>query len=400
MYVFVVNDYRGAGGHRDGRMRGYLELAMDRQLKQACITNVSFPGSVARLRGMVRKNAAVRPDWYLDFDVLHSYDPETGYEWTTGPWLRNGDFIFFYHAKGATARIAKLSGGRCGALGEALRRAADFSEQYAGTIFAYGKMSANAGRDGRYAGGNHFKTQACAPCEYVRMLPHPLEEADWCAFLQIKRRGAVTPLMSWQARRLRGLATSLGVPDKALSRARFGCQELGRVGKASWRRAAAVPQRFCHEHHVREYIAEFILAELADPGSSVLQECRCFRGGRYVGQVDFFARIAGTWVPAEVKLDAGRVPAGLMRTQLQRYVAVETCAPVLGTYRGREHGADGVDVVLVIDRYGVYATKKGRFVKCAPGRPRWPVASLDDAAVCNARAVVGALSASNAPARE
>ena len=356
---------------------------------QACITNVSFPATLAGLRGMVRKNSGVKRGWELDFDVLQAYDPATGYEWTAAPWLRRGDLIFFYHAKGAAAHVAKLmAAARRGPLARVLKRAEAYAGHYAGTIFAYARLSADAGGAGRYAAGNHFKTQACAPCAFVHVLERPLPEAVWAPFFQIKRRGAVTPLTARQARRLCACVLRANRQNSVLARLRFGDPALGCAGKGSWHRASRAPYLFRHEQQVREFLADPMLHALADPGTLVLQECRCFRATRYVGQADNLVRVSGRWVPVEVKLDVEAMPAELLRAQLRRYLGLESCMPVLDPRRGHAVPMDGGSACLLVDRHGVYTTQRARFVQCAPGRPRWRFADWAGTAVADIRRLV------------
>lgn len=323
---------------------------------------------------MVEKNSALKKDWALDIDVLCSYDSKTGYEWTCGPWMKKGDIIFFYHAKGASARVEAFCRARCcGAMKDALIRAEQYATRFAGSIFAYGVLAEDAKLGGRYSAGNHFKTQACAQCSAIHVLHGPLTADKLAHLLQIKRRAPVTPLMRQQARGLwQHIAndTELLIPLRSVT---FGDPHFGRVGKKTWLRSIQDASRFEYEHQVREYLAEYLLMELADCNTTILSECRCFRDGRSVGLVDCCVCFAGCWVPVEVKLDASAIQATLLAQQITRYAGAETLVPTIGPHRGKTYKTTETGVCLVVDRNGVYSTKNGHFIKCSPGEPRWPV---------------------------
>ncbi len=344
---------------------------MRSQWIQACVTNVSFPTVLDGVRRMVRKNSALKADLLVDMDVLHAYDASTGYEWTCGPWMRRGDVILFYHAKGAPERVKHLGeAGIRNPIKEALVRSAQYASRYAGTIFAYGILADDAMQNGRYAAGNHFKTQTCAPCSAVCVLQKPITPEEWSPLVQIKRRAPVTPLTRQQAREFRHRMAGPETQHLELRLVRFGDPAFGRVGGKTWLRIAQEPSRFVYEHQVREYLAEPLLSELADRGYPVLSECRCFRNGRVAGVVDCCVRIRGRWLPVEIKLDVKRVPSHILDAQ---YRGVEACVPTLRPWRGRRIELAPSVPCLLLDRTGAYAVVQAKLDGCVAGNPRWPI---------------------------
>ena len=70
---------------------------------QSCLTNVSFPETLAQLHDTIDSNAKYGADIYLtDLDILLTQSSSSG--WTSAKWLTTGDILFFYCTKSAASR--------------------------------------------------------------------------------------------------------------------------------------------------------------------------------------------------------------------------------------------------------------------------------------------------------
>jgi hypothetical protein len=148
----------------------------------------------------------------------------------------------------------------------------------------------------------------------------------------------------------------------------------------SWPLTSCSPHtRFIHEAQIRAYLLDFLLRELKDIRTPLLQECRCFQNGEPTGYADYFLKVHGSWLPVEAKLNV-LAESGLS-TQIAKYIHVESFVPTKGRQRGREFHVEDSAICLVADQSGLYVTVDGEFVDCSLGEPTWKRTELEHATV-------------------
>ncbi len=162
------------------------------------------------------------------------------------------------------------------------------------------------------------------------------------------------------------------------------------VTRENWPAVSTRPNRvFLDEGQLRAYLLDYLLAEVKDPRTAMMEECECFRDGVPTGVADYFIRVHGQWLPVEAKLNvhAERDLAG----QVRKYVHVDTFRPRRGPARGRMFTTERSRTCLVADQAGVYILVDGAYVGCSADRPVWPRAALNHATGALIRARLAAL---------
>lgn len=339
---------------------------------QSCITTVSFPETLDGVLNMLKINAPVAR-WSTDLDILLNPESPMPVFWTAPKWLTAGDVIFFYHAKRAKARTRRVLAEteekfpRKRSLLKVLRRAKETADRYAGKIFACASVSGATRRFGEQ--DKHFVSRLYAPAAEIRVFREPLPQEQFNDFVKIGL-STITPLGKRDFGGIKKLLAARSELPPYLERAALGDAVFKNINAKNWRSISCASEtKFIHEAQLRSYFADFFLNELKDRGTTVLEECECFRGARNTGRSDYFVKIAGRWIPVEPKLDISREKNLLAQTA--KYTNIDYFVPRKGAHRDRIFVA-AASPCLVLDESGVYlVSARGEFVKCRAGRPKW-----------------------------
>jgi hypothetical protein len=310
-----------------------------------------------------------------DLDVLLEFTPGEDCCWTAPKWMTEDDILFFYHSLSAKRRIGRLLQDAAVASDEGLQRllqhAEALADTYAGTILACAQIAGPSRclPDGEHR--RHFKSNVFAPLGCVHVFGVPLAATEFQDIVKIKGQATITLLghREFEAIRKR-LATSNALPD-FLANAKFGGLGFRDVNKDNWPAIACSRHaRFIHETQLRAYLCDFLLAELKDAGTTVLEECRCIRNQHPTGFADYFVSLDGGWVPIETKRNI--LTERHLQEQLQKYIHIDSFVPTQGPHRDRQFDVADLRYCVVIDQSGIYLTRDGEFDGCSPGSPSWP----------------------------
>jgi hypothetical protein len=344
--------------------------------------------------------------------------------WSAPSWLTEGDLIFFYLSKRALPRIlSALYGAVLLALPEhkavldqygpndprfqawvreavaalrpgdnefvdALARARDLARDFEGAIFAGARVTQRPyversltdqpDNDG-VPEVRHWRGRVYAPIADLFTLAAPVPASVFTRHAPLSRTGGPTPLHGDAFSGVRDAVAATNRLPRYVREA-YAAPGLRGVTRANWRARfveSADAPRFVNEAQFRAYFADFALADLHDPGTPVLEECRCTPTG--AGPIaDYFVRVGGRWLPVETKLNVRSVPA--LATQVARYLGVPTVKPLCGTHAGRERRVDGAALALVLDVEGLYLMDADGYVASGPDSPllvRSDLARLD-----------------------
>jgi hypothetical protein len=117
------------------------------------------------------------------------------------------------------------------------------------------------------------------------------------------------------------------------------------------------------------YLLDFLLAEIKDNRTPLLEECTCYRKGVRTGVVDYFVSIHGIWFPVEAKLNLSAERD--LRAQVSKYVHIDAFVPQKGPHRGKRFEAQESALCVVIDQQGIYLLSDRVYAGCRPGTPLW-----------------------------
>ncbi len=135
---------------------------------------------------------------------------------------------------------------------------------------------------------------------------------------------------------------------------------------------------------------DFLLSELKDPRTTLLEECDCFRNELRTGVADYFIKVGGTWIPVEAKLNTGterRLPE-----QVRKYTQIDHFIPRKGANSRQRFDTSRLRHCLVIDQLGLYLFTDGAYVACDSGKPIWRRDELSKRKVAEIRSYLKALS--------
>lgn len=370
---------------------------------QSCIMAVGFPNTPDAVLEM-----AIKQSWMghgpTDLDRLLHPELSSGSWWSAPRWISSGDIVFFYHTKRAKKQIARLLKevgsppswrkliprsfsflmGKQQRLIQILEHAAELAGAYSGTIFACGMVGGPAKHLPGVDDSHHFRGAVFAEMADVHAFGCPLRHDDFSDVVRIKRQGTITPLDRQEFDGLKERLSAHNELPAFLEEARLGDIGFRNVTKANWRSVSCAEHTcFIHEAQMRDYFLDFLLAELKDVGTPLLEECRCFRGGKSTGLADYCVMIHGSWVPVEAKLNV--LTEKNLSVQLDQYIHVESFKPTKGNARGKEFHTQDSSICLVIDQAGVYLTVDGEFRECSLGAPLWKRTELQQVPVSHIR---------------
>lgn len=363
---------------------------------QSAITSTSFSKDIWGM--FISSNPSSLEDierlaedgWWTDMDKL--VYPEVmalwdEWYWTAPKWMTVGDVLFFYQTKSVKQRISRLIRewrnhfGPDSALTSILERNLRHAEQYSGTIFASARVIGPA----RYMRDDYetlFKDRIFARIDDVHLFGRPLSLGEFSDVVSIGQ-STNTPLHGSSFEEIKRRLEAHNVLPDYLEAARPGGKTFRDVDKDNWRSISCdeANVHFLDEDQLRKYLLDFLLAEVKDPRTPLLAECRCFRDGAGTGRADYFLKIDGSWVPVEAKLSV--LSEKDLSAQLRQYNRVEEFVPTLAPNKGTRYPKNGENVeqsvCLVADQAGVYLTRDGEFVDgCSLEEPLWRRGDLDE----------------------
>lgn len=401
---------------------------------QSALTHISFPETSDDGWSMIYK----LEDWIADLDELHSPElREHEVTWTAPKWMVQGDILFFYCTKSTRTNIDKFrrsaeqTRGSSSSTGwsllngvsrlltkraesptemvrrtmikavasllnskrteqhETLRlldRAANYSNSYSGTIFGCAEVSSPPEYiEGEIDESSRFKSNVFAHLSKIHIFDRPLHADEFAEVLKIGQ-GAITPLHGERFNGVRSLlARRNDLPD-FLQDARIGGLTFRDVTQENWPLISCNENTgFIDEAQIRAYLLDFLLNEVKDKRTPLLEECNCYRE-RQKGRpkiADYFMKVHGHWIPVEAKLNilAERNVLG----QVAQYINIKNFRPTKGIHKGKEFNATGSTICLIVNQSGIYVTSDGEFSACLPGKPIWKREELDHSLVATIR---------------
>jgi len=197
-----------------------------------------------------------------------------------------------------------------------------------------------------------------------------LRDQLFAKFLTLSPGGTLTPLHGEHFRSLKEALARENTLPLFLSRAEPGKGGFRTVGPKNWMEISCASEcRFIDESQLRVYLLNFLLSELKDPRTPLLEECECFRNEIRTGVADYFIKVRGEWIPVEAKLNAGTERT--LPQQVRKYAQIDHFIPRKGVYSGQQFDTSRLRHCLVIDQLGLYHHADGEYVGCASGKPIW-----------------------------
>lgn len=348
---------------------------------QSCITTVSFPDTLDGLAEMVFRNSDSydTDDLPTDLELLLNFQPDWDLSWTAPKWFTQGDILFFYHAVKAKQRIRSLLKQarevNDNELIPVLTRADQLADRYSGRIFGCAEATSvsTSMSDNDLS---HFKSRVFAPLRKVFIFDTPLSADRFANHVKINRQGTLTYLGKSEFEGLRHqLSIDQNLPDY-LRQAEFSESGFRNINQRNWVSIISHEKtKFLHETQVRSYFIDYLLDELKDEGSPLLEECHCFRNKIGTGLADYFIKISGKWIPVEAKLNI-KAEENLHR-QLKKYIHIDSFIPTKGNHKGIPFPTHNNPTCIVIDQSGLYLTYEGQFHTCAEHSPFWERTDLE-----------------------
>jgi hypothetical protein len=339
---------------------------------QACITTIGFPKTFEQAAS-ISKSSPLAARWKTDLEKLLSCGPQDPVDWTAPRWFDIGDILFFYHAANAPQNIAKL-------LEEAeqnqaynhyipvLKRAAGLAQQYAGCIFACAEVTGPTFYENGGQEGSHYRSRHYAPAKQVHIFSKPIRADDFRSITKINGQTALTLLDPKAFDGIKALLAQHNQLPVYLQQARVGIVDYQQVDSTNWRQIVCSPEaRFNDEVYMRSYLTNYLLEELKDPGTTLLEECRCRRRGRQTGCVDYMIQLHGQWLPVEAKLNI-QAERDLF-AQVAKYQKINSFTPDIGVHARTPFSVRSRPGCLVIDQIGVYFVSGKEFVGCTTEKP-------------------------------
>lgn len=338
---------------------------------QACVTSIGFPDTIDEVLEMLNRNASAGTE-ITDIDSVLRFRSGDETFWTAPKWLTKGDILFFYHTKRGGLNASKLLNDarrlhpRKRRLIAVLEHAAELSRRFAGTIFGCAAVSGSTEYFGKQE--SHFSGRSFAPLGKVHIFGKPLKSESVADFVKIGQ-ATITPLYTREAKGIRALLAAENRLPTFLLKLEFGDNTFQNVNRHNWDRISCLPDtRFIHEAQLRSYMLDYFLSAVKDKGTSLLEECQCFRDGESTGIVDNFVKIDGRWFPCEAKLNI-RAEKDIVR-QVRQYIGVDSFVPTRGPRRSQWFYPEKPRICLVVDQSGLYiVSSDGKYISCSRDKP-------------------------------
>lgn len=328
---------------------------------QAFITNISFPTSLDELllysnRFNMENVLGCMMESEIDDEAFGSTS------WTAPKWAKEGDIVFFFHAKTANAKISALRTELKKEKDEydpqiywyllnCLNRAKAIWNEYGGKIFAVGHISGNTYYEDREEDEDyHWKSRIYAPIDDIFVLEHPIDISEFNNQFAISRHSATTPVFGENFEYLKTLickknkdvrqyfidAVSQPVP-------------FTQITDENWLDVLNQYRRsFIYEAQFRAFYVDRLLRELGDQ-KKFYAECLCRRAGFHDTWVDNIILFNGKYLPIECKLSVAA--EANIQTQLDQYVKAD--AVLIESDRDIKPKI-WTDSVLIIDTESIY----------------------------------------------
>lgn len=371
---------------------------------QSSVSMIGFPKKLDELESFYYEGWT--PGWATDLDLLLGAtareDPDI--LWTAPRWMTENDILFMYHTKSAGRSVRRLlaqalslaenlnsnvpsqeptvteQDRRClQELVRLLERAAVQFKTYSGTIFGCAEISGAAEYLADDGVERHYSGRSSVPLGKVHIFEHPLPPEELAGILRIEQSTPNTPLYKEQFDSIKQRLAEHNRLPEFLCEARIGDKTFRDVNGQNWPSISCDPgARFVNEAQLRAYFLDFLLDEVKDPKTPLLQECWCYRNGSKTGgRADYFVRVHGVWIPVEAKLNV--LTEKNLLGQTAKYTYTTAFEPTVGPHRGDTYHATISPVCLIADQSGLYIVADGDFSGCSLGNPVWRRDKIDHA---------------------
>lgn len=319
---------------------------------QAYILNLSAPSSLYELEDLRR------------LDMEEAIDC-TGGAWTAPRWAKAGDIIFYTHAKTAIAKISSTHTAlkeereyytkeAYEELEDLIKRERKLYSQYAGTIFAVGRLSGAPRLIPReeLAEGLHYATRIMAEIDDMVAFSEPVKVDDCSDFLHIAMTSGITQVDGDIFESLKDKISEKNEIPSYLKNATASTMPLTKINETNWMTLPGEYRRaFMYEAQFRHYYVDYLLRALSGQ-KKIFRECRCKKsciGNSYIDNVIVFD---GKYLPVEVKLSI-RIEQNLKR-QVRKYCYDDFIVLDEKSGRTADQNATYNNRVLIVDTYSVY----------------------------------------------
>jgi hypothetical protein len=320
---------------------------------------------------MIKANKSAAP-WTTDMDLLLNFRAGDVLYWTAPKWIAKGDIVFFYHTNRAIQRTRKLlrevesNFPRKRKLLNLLERSRQTAELYGGKIFACGAVAGSVERIQGHK--KHFVSPHFAPLNYIFVFNSPLTQSRFADHVRIGRT-TITSLFKREFTGIKKLLAGQNVLPDYFQNAAHNGDAFKEVTARNWGSiSCSANAKFTHEAQLRVYWLDYFFRELKDKGTSLLEECECYRESTNTGRADYFVKIHGRWLPVEAKLNIADGKAA--RRQAAKYTNVDKFVPKKGICRDKTFKIDATPMCLLVDRSGIYfVSSKNEFINCGSDYP-------------------------------
>ncbi|EJN94878.1 hypothetical protein ACVRW7_07545 [Streptococcus ratti] len=271
---------------------------------QAFIANSSFPKTLEELLQIDE----------LNIELILSGEE---FEWTVPRWSKAGDIIFFMYSKTSINTIRRLRK-QLNEVKDAdvfgveevtklfllLDKGEYYYSKFGASIFALGQVRGRLFRDDfSYINSFHWGSNIYSGIDNVKVLRNPIAIDDFREFIHISRQSGITPVLGMEfselknliCRKNQGLSTLLSVEASPFP--------MKSINQENWLEMGNMYRRqFFLEYQFRVFYVDYLLKELSDI-KTIYKECACYKSSENVKFVDNVIKIAGLYLPVEVKLN-------------------------------------------------------------------------------------------------
>ncbi|BAQ61140.1 hypothetical protein GM3708_1546 [Geminocystis sp. NIES-3708] len=344
------------------------------------ISAISFAGNIEQLQNEI--------DFHINFngysetnleslvrEARNEFELEEIGEWSAPKWTTKNDIIYFYLTKDRPIKYVKnlikfAEENKDFKLIKILYRNQQLIETYKGKIFACARVVGSPIRSQNNHDSYHHKGRiyiSYAQC-YVFQNPLPLEKIE--RHIKIIRGATTTPV---RGQNFDGIKLELSrnniLPDY-LKNAQGGNINFTNIGKDTWKTISCSPEKtFIDESQIRTYFLNYLLTEIKDKNTPLLEECKCYKENKYNnGIVDYCIRINGHWIPVEAKLNISCEKDIL--AQVRKYTDANNFIATKGKNKGKRVTNNNY-LCIVADMFGLSLINKNQFLYGNPENPAW-----------------------------
>ena len=279
---------------------------------QSYISNVSFPTALDE----VEKNARAFDIETLlgcEFEGRCPDNTKRIIPWTAPRWCKNGDVVFFMHAKTAVNKINYLrklllserqdySNNQFWLMMNALIRAKKLYNLYGGKIFAIGRVSGNV----EYISmeeERHWRSNIYAPIDSIFLLETPIDMSEFKQKITISGQSSITPLFGEDFEFIKNLILSKNaVVEDFLINSVAEPMPLSKINDENWIEIVNRHRRgFFLEAQFRTFYVNRLLKYIGDI-KSIYKECPCKKKQSRSTFIDNVIKLNNKYLPVEIKL--------------------------------------------------------------------------------------------------